>query len=529
MKHLINKLILLINITHKIDPKLSLEEILESEKKYKKECKCAKYFHLSASPLYLIISLLTNSISALNIIIGTFSAILNIIFTAKYYLHQKATESRIIKIQGLIEDKKYDYLAKYIKEPSPQIVATINKLNNEVLFELDPEIHTFIQNSITSNVFTATQDFGEIFDYLNNANLNDEELLNIICHIYCKNYELFNGELCDIFLEEKHFNPSKSKYFHICEQVNLAKNIINDGLIIPNNITYEEETKNILTLDGFLNIPNNLLKMIIDKSNNSYRKTARKENKRKIKQEKLKLLLEKINNNCDITEQDIINLKVLLQDLDYEKDEAQRLINLFTIKYDESQTKKQSAKRENELKTNLAKQDALNNLYLLLKVTDNSFEPYKVLNDFEIEIIKSSLTTIGYTKDKIDLIISKIIKFNESVNKLEEENKLLTFKSKIFQKISEEELDTYTDNIENLYTYAIKFINDNSSDITLKFYKDKLIDLINKIDFYIYNLLNTSSQNDLNELKFLFLEIDNCFNDMYNINPLIRQRLTQND
>ena len=56
MKNLIKKLMILINNNHKINPDLSLEELLQTEKKYKKEYKIAKYIHLSGSPLYLIVT-----------------------------------------------------------------------------------------------------------------------------------------------------------------------------------------------------------------------------------------------------------------------------------------------------------------------------------------------------------------------------------------------------------------------------------------------------------------------------------------
>lgn len=527
MKNLITKLTNKINDTYKIEPNLKAEELLRSEKKYRKRCKIAKYIHLSGSPLYLLVTLLTHSITPFNIVISILNIILNVGFFAQYHVKQKAIDIRISTIENIIESKKYDYLKAYIKTPSQKIVKTISKLNNEALFELDPEINTFIQNSITNNVFAATQDFAEIFTYLNNTNLNDEEILNIICHIYCKNYELFNGKLCDIFLEEKHFNPTKSKYFHLCEQVNLAKNIINNGIIIPNNIEYNEETKNILTLDGFLHIPESLLKMIINKSNSKYRKEIRKENKLRIKREKLNTLLEKANNSdYEITQQDISVLKELLRDLDYQTEEAQKIINSFIIKFQEAQKRKQNLRKENEDQITALKQEAYNTLSLLLKIKDSILEPYKFLSDNEIEKIKDALITLGYTEEKINLVINKINKFNKSVQNVAEQNRILTLKNHLFQRINEEESEVYSDNVENLYTAAINFINDSSIDITLKFYKDKLINLINYIDECILSLLNNEiNDEDLDNLKLAFLEIDSCFIDIYNINPAIRTRL----
>ena len=47
---------------------------------------------------------------------------------------------------------------------------------------------------------------------------------------------------------------------------------------------------------------------------------------------------------------------------------------------------------------------------------------------------------------------------------------------------------------------------------------------------YILNLLNSDyNDEDLNNLKLAFLEIDSCFTDIYNINPTIRIRLDNKD
>ena len=266
----------------------------------------------------------------------------------------------------------------------------------------------------------------------------------------------------------------------MCEKVNSAKNIINNGIIIPNNIEYNEETKNILTLDGFLHIPENLLKMIINKSNSKYRKEIRKENKLKIKREKLNTLLEKANSDdCEITQQDINILKELLHDLDYEDEEAPKIIDSFMVKFQESQNRKQNLKKENEFKITALKNEAYNTLSLLLKITDSGIEPYKFLNDNEIEIIKNALITLGYTNEKIQIVINKINKYNKSIQSIDEQNKLLMLRNNLFKKINEEESEVYSDNVENLYTEAINFINDSTIDITLKFFKDKLINLFN--------------------------------------------------
>lgn len=431
-------------------------------------------------------------------------------FNVKTFIHYNACKIKVLEL-------KSELLQKQIRNlDCPENIAKIiieicQNFNNDAPLTKYKEA---LLEGLKKDSLQPLASLTVLYDFFKQYELKDQDIAEIIAFYFSKNYTFFNGKH-----NKKYKGGLKSKeYFAICKDIEIVKQFINEnGEIVPNNISLDE----ISNKDN-LDLP---LELIIKESNRKYQNNLKRENDIKEKQEKLNNLLISLQNNPTlITTENINIIKKLMSILNYSQEEINNekkdLLHLLNQQKAFKAEEYHRIQKEREI----IKKSNLQSLMTFMRFENNELVPLRYLNNEEIEFIKTLLKEL-YTNNQITAIINRIHKFNRDFKNNENSIKLNRTKNALFNIINQDEETVHSLDVNILYENAVHFINNHEIDSCLEFYKTKLEELINTINSCIFSMIDNINDDDLLEIKIAFLEIDNCFNDIYSINPSIRKRL----
>lgn len=413
----------------------------------------------------------------------------------------------------------------------PQIL--LNYIENLYFSNEQHELKTILCKAVAENQRMIIQEFKTIYTQLQKDGFNNSEISEIVAYLYSRNYEFFSGSHCAEYLKIEILEPTVFKYNKFCSYATKAKNIIDtDGHIMPQNIKFDENTRKILTFEGFLEIPDNLLKLIIATCNKAFFL----EEKKNIQKADLEALFQKAREEEQITIKEIERMQSLMTALNYDSEVIITTITHLQNRYNTRQETKRRESKQNNQSIQSKAHETISFYYTYIN-GNLVLNAYKIISEEEINLIKESLHIMGCSKKRINELVNEIYRQNRVLKEKERNTKIASLKNQMFNKLSQEKSIEFSASAEVLYETAIKMINNSLVENNLRSYISKLEYLINYINEIIYSKINEDiisitisefTEEDLTEIQLAFLEIDECFENICFINPMIRIRL-END
>ncbi len=396
------------------------------------------------------------------------------------------------------------------------------------------ELKTILCKAVAENQRMIIQEFKTLYEQLVKDGFNSDEIVEIIAYLYSRNYEFFNGSNHAEFLKIELLNPTIFKYNQYYNYATQAKNIIDyEGHIVAQNKKLDKEMRKILTFGGFLEIPEILLNMIVSTSNKEYYA----EEKKKAQKLELDTLFQKAaDNEKDLTIKEIERIKALMAYFKYEISEIDATYNYLLNRYN---LRNENKKIEStfDIKEQHKKAKELLNYYFTYVNGNLTLHTSLIIPEEEIKEITEALQIIGCTKKRIAELVNEINKHNKITieSKTQEQAELL--KEQLFNLLNNDETIKFSADVNILYEHALNLITNFNKDLILQNYIKKLSDSINSINLVISNLIYIDeitimsvafTDDDILNLQIAFLEIDECFENIYLIQPQIRKRLVNN-
>lgn len=414
----------------------------------------------------------------------------------------------------------------------PQIL--LNYIEKLYLSNENHELKTILCKAVAEDQRLIVQEFITICNQLQKDGFNDNEIVEIISYLYSRNYEFFNGSNCEEFLKIKILNPTVIKYNLFYNYALQAQKIINlEGRIVPQNMKFDENTRKILTFDGFLEIPESILKLIISVSNKAFYQ----EEKKAAQKIELEDLFKKAREAEEqITIKEIETMESLMIALNYDDDVISKKINYLKEIY---HTRRDNKNIETNTQNKILKEKAFQKLNMYFKYVSNELvlNTNELITEEEVIAIKESLQIIGCSKKRIDELLNEITRHNKDLKDFEKNEKISTLENHMFNIINSNETINYSADVRILYETAISMINTPAVDNNIQGYISKLSNLISFINEFILNMIEEDiisfttrdfTEEDITDLQLVFLEIDECFENMCFVNPMIRIRLDNN-
>ena len=498
---------------YKIENDGEINYLINREKKFKKKniilkCIFGALFAGSCATLSLLDQQLVNTIAFAGANIGTVVFLYN-------HRWQKIRERRLVRC----------YAKQYIEQPksnfvdglTPTLIRFRDIVNNPDYRErlgkyIEPLLGAFLKDNKL-----PWSDFVGLKTILEKEHFSKEEQLEVITFYYSRNYRYFTGEAFENLPKHQKMLPKKNHYEEICLIINSRKVLIDEnGKILPyqNNLT-DEEKADILSLNGYINMPQEYINAILENAQSKHTVVARKKAEQKENQILLHRELEKVYKlDHKITQLEIKNIAELLKKSGYPKAEIDKILGELNAGYEKQRQEKLMKQERIQNIQKFRKEIALKALACYL---DESNKPLRIIDERTLKSIKESLKILGHDDKKISEIENRIQKNNKSNLAEIERQKWTKKRNELFEKINKDPKSKtlLLESVYTIYDQANLVVNNKNENRGLVFNFEDIKFWLDYINDYITRILdNEITVEDIEEIKMAFKELKKCLNDL---------------